>query len=152
MAVVADVNFGGDFNADEFRTQIRNAMIMGLPNDVSEQPTFRWKIQREYSVKDNAGNPYNFSSTPTKVLEHDDVIVPVAIEFTTSRGIENLPIGQIENAKIVATILDIDYDLVKGANQIICGSSTYNIDFVAPSNGLFSVTVYSIHATAIDES
>lgn len=60
--------------------------------------------------------------------------------------------GQIENAKIVATILDIDYELVKGANQIICGSSSYNIDFVAPSNGLFSVTVYSIHATAIDES
>lgn len=51
MAVVADVNFGGDFNADEFRTQIRNAMIMGLPNDVSEQPTLDGKFKENIQLK-----------------------------------------------------------------------------------------------------
>lgn len=153
MATVTDPNFGGGFDADEFRTQIRNTMIMGLPEDELERPTFRWSVRRSYAIKDGGGNPYNFSSVPESVEEHEDVQVPVAVEFAArSTFASNLPTGQVENSKIIITILDVDYALVDTADQIVCNGDTYNIDFVAPSTGLFSVTVYEIHATAVDES
>lgn len=153
MAAVTDSTFGGGFDAEQFRTQIRNTMIMGLPPTEAERPTFRWSVQREYAIKDDSGNPYNFSSAPLSVEAHEDVQVPCSVEFAArSAAAVSIPIGDIQNSKVVITVLDVDYEVVKSADQIVCNGDLYNIDFVAPSVGLFSVTVYEIHATAYDES
>lgn len=153
MATVTDPTFGGGFDAEEFRRQIRNTMIMGLPVDEAERPTFRWSVKRSYAVKDDSGNPYNFSSPPISVETRADVQVPVSVDFSARSSLgSKLPVGDVENSKVVVTVLDVDYEEIKTADQIICGGDTYSIDFVAPSVGLFAVTVYEIHATSIDES
>ena len=152
MATVSDPNFGADFDADEFRTQIRNTMFMGMPNAVEDRVTFRWSVRRAYSIEDNQGNPYNFSATPTNVVENPDVQVPVAVEFVSRQGnSEFAPIGDIRNPRATLTILDVDYVEIEGADQVLIGNQLYTIDFVGPPIGLFSVTIYQLYCTAVDQ-
>lgn len=148
-----DPLFGADFDATAFRDAIRNTMVMGLPNATSEKATFRWTTQKTYAVDDPAGKPYSWTAAPATTTTHADVQVPVAWEFS-ARPASSLDttIGQFDASRVEITILDVDYEDVEGADQIIMGGNTYNLEFVAPPQGLFEVTVYKLYAIAQDES
>lgn len=153
MAVVADPNFGAGFSASDFRTNIRNTMLMGLPEDRALWPTFLWSVKRTYASQDPAGKPYNFSARPVTEVTHDPVRVPVAVEFASNTTLsENLPAGIVETTKVIVTILDEDYAEVKSADTIQMDQSDYRISFVAPVVGLFDVTVYQLYCQTGDES
>lgn len=145
--------FGSGFDPDAFREAIRATMTMGLPETVSERATFRWKTERTYDVEDQKHNPYSWDDTPATELAYDDVRVPVAVEFSSGYGVAGgTTIGQFDATRVVITVLDVDYALIEGADLVLLGGNTYNIDYIAPPVGLFEVTVYMIHATAQDES
>lgn len=143
--------FGTGFNAAQFRTAIKNAMRMGLPNTVSERATFRWTPNYTYQTADPGGTPYDLKSEPVTEDIREDVQVDCAVEFvsraTASGG---TPIGVFDAARAVITVLDTDYAAIAGADQVILGGDVYKVDYVAPPMGLFEVTVYQIYATAVD--
>lgn len=152
MAIVTTPGFGG-FDAAKFREAIRGTMMMGMPNAEAERATFKWKPARDFTVEDNGGDPYNLSATPVSNVQHPDVEVPVAVEFISRSAFSpQLPVGEIQNSRVIITILDLDYEEVRGADWVKFDTSEYEIDFVAPPVGLFEVTVYQIFATAIDEA
>lgn len=140
------------FNSAEVRDALKFAMKMGLPDAVEERITFMWRKQRDYQSKDPAGRPYNWRSQPTSDDTPDPVQIDAAIQFsdrmTNSSG---TALGQFDAARIQVTVLDVDYELVRGANIIMANGATYTIDFVAPPEGLFDMTVYTIYASSVDE-
>lgn len=147
-----DPNFGAGFSADLFRSGIRNAMMMGLPQNSEERVTFRWTVKRTYGVADSSGMPFNFSDAPATEETKADVQVPAAVEFVGSTTDSGTSIGAFQTPRAVITVLDVDYPQVEGADQVVLGGNTYQIDYVAPPLGLFDVSIYQIHCQAKDES
>jgi hypothetical protein len=142
------------FKADDFRSAIRFAMNMGLPEDSQEQATFRWTTKKTYDAADPAGVPFDFTAKPSKTVSHEDVQVPVSVQFVPqlTRGESGTPWGTIDSPKAILTILDEDYVEVVGADLVLLGKNTYTVDYVAPPEGLFDVTIYEIYCTAQDEN
>lgn len=142
------------FDAAAFRDAIRSAMRMGAPGQVADRATFRWRPVRTYSRPDSAGLPYNFNSNPvTEVVKADVVLQEVAIEFTARpAGTRDTAVGQFDTSSVVLTLLDDQYELVEGANEVLIGGNTYVVNFVAPPMALFEVDVYQIYCEARDES
>ena len=139
------------FNAAAFRRAIRDTMVMGLPNTTAEKPTFKWTMVRDYLVDDPADKPYDWTATPTVTETHVDVQVPCAVEFA-AKGSGSNAIGEFDTSRVILTLLDEDYDEVRGADQVIIGGNTYGVDFVGPPMGLFEVTVYQVYCSAVDET
>lgn len=155
MATSTDPTFGGDFDADLFRTAISNTMNMGLPEDTSERVTFRWHTDKTFGNADTAGRPYDFTATPATSVSKPDVQVPAAVEFLPGRsgGYDGTVFGNFDDkALAVITVLDSDYPSVEGCDEVILGGDTYLVKYVAPPIGLFSVTIYQIHCQALDET
>lgn len=142
------------FDPIAFRTAIRFAMNMGLPNASEERATFQWTSSHTYDQNDPNYRPYDWTSNPITTDSHPDVQVPVAVEFslraTSSSG--DTAVGKFENSRVIITALDEDYEEIRGADQVLLGENTYYVDFVEPPIGLFEVTVYRIHCTARDET
>ena len=157
MATTTDSRASG-FSAAAFKDAIRFAMNMGLPDTASERITFRWTPASTYTTSSPGGNPYDLTDTPTSTDSAADVLVDAAVEFVSRASLgETTSIGSFENPRLIVTLLDDEYATITDAtlglpDQVLVGGNSYNIDFVAPPIGLFSVTVYQIHATAADES
>lgn len=152
MATVNDPR-ARSFDAARFRDGVKLAMKMGMPEQESEQATFRWTPENEYGSRDAAGRPYSWTAPPSSSVTHEDVIVDVAVEFQRySSGEGNTSVGEFQTTSVVLTLLDVDYALVEGADKCLLGGNTYKIDYVAPPIGLFDVTVYQIYCRAEDES
>lgn len=152
MASSTDTRAAG-FNASEFKDAIKFAMHMGLPESEAERATFRWDVERTFAVADAGGIPFDKNVDPVSEVSHDDVQVDVAVEFSNVRGQDiTTSVGQFTAAHAVITVLDEDYALIQGANTVLLGGNTYDINFVRPPVGLFSVTVYQMDCTARDET
>jgi hypothetical protein len=143
MAALDDARAAG-FDAAAFRDGIRFAMGMGAPNSPAEPVTFRWSGSKTYAVHDPTADPYDWTEATATDTEHADVQPPATIEVGAPAGSESTVVGTFDDTKAVLTILDDDYALVSGADQVVFGGKTYRIDSVVPL-GLFDVTVYQLH-------
>lgn len=138
-------------------------MLMGLPEDPAERLTFYWRRQREFSPDDPAGNPYDWTSPPVSdqpgnpVLPDDGedqgLSVPYALEFSARpAGSSNTVFGEIDTTRAVVTMLETDYQRVATADYAVIGDSRYRIQFDAPPQGLFAVTIWTIYLEAEDQA
>jgi hypothetical protein len=140
------------FDAQLFRDQIRATMTMGLPEDTAERATFRWNVEKEFAKEDASGHPFDWTSTPTTTVTHADVQVPVAVEFARTSDVAGTAIGNFDMSRVVLTLLDVDHVQVATADEVLLGGNIYDVDFVEPPIGLFTVTVYRWHIRARDEA
>jgi hypothetical protein len=136
------------FDATAFRTAIKSAMAMGAPTSVQERATFRWVTAKTFNIDDPAGRPYDWGQAPATSTTTADVQIDCAVEFTSTSSTTNA-VGQFEKARATITVLDEDYVKIIGADQVILGGDTYVIDFVEPPIGLFEVTIYQVHCSAL---
>lgn len=143
---------GNAFNATEFRSAIRFAMQMGLPSDTSERITFRWRDETTHDDSDSGGKPWNFSSTPVTTVTTDDVQVTCGVSFMADSTVEGTPVGPFQHPRIVVSLLEDEYDDVATADEIVMDGATYDIKYWEPPQALFDVTVYKVHAEAVDEA
>lgn len=148
---MAGTNAG--FNASAFKAGIRQAMTMGLPNAESERITFRWNPDRTYQRHDAEGNPWEWDDVPLTDSTQPDVLVTAAVEFAARpAGSLDTSMGQFDASRVIVTILDEDYETIRGADLMLFDGNEYDIQFVAPPLGLFEVTIYSVYGEARDES
>lgn len=153
MAEVLDTAFAADFPSDEFRDAITNTMIMGLPNKESEEVEFSWAKDVTYTIQDSDNKPYSLStsaSTPVTDDTPDPVKISVAVEYI-HRAPDGTPLGEFDNPRAVLTILDVEYEKVRGADYVTLGGNKYMISYVLVE-ALFDVDVYTLQATALEES
>lgn len=126
---------------------------MGLPGATADRATFRWTTQNTYEKHDSSGSPWDFTSVPVVTTSHADVQVPVAWQFQPSRTTSGTNVvAEFEAPVVIVTVLDEDYEQIIGADLVMMGQNTYEIQYVAPPVGLFEVTVYQIYCRARDES
>lgn len=145
--------FASGFNSQNFRDAIISTMQMGEAQDPAQRATFHFRPEREYSSADNAGNPYDLTSTPINESTKADVQVECAIEFvprsTMSGG---TAVGQFETPRAVISLLDPEYQQIKDATEVSLGEDLYEIDFVEPPVSLFDQTLFRLHCHAVSES
>lgn len=145
--------FGSGFDAARFREAILATMTMGLPDSVDERATFRWPQVRTFERQDPARNPYSWDDVPEQELVRPDVRIPVAVEFASSYGVVGeTTIGSFDATRAIVTVLDSEFPKIEGASEVLLGGNTYVIDYWAPPQGLFDVTIYRAYCTARDES
>jgi hypothetical protein len=126
------------FDSGAFRTAIRAAMQMGLPSDPTQAITFRFDETLAFPVHDPAAHPYNWTEAPATDVAKRDVQVPAAVQWAAGTVTEN-PIGAFDTSRVVVTILDVDYALVAGCNEVLINGTHFVIDTIGPPLGLFDV-------------
>lgn len=157
--------FTDRFNETKFRDAVRAAMQMGMPESDDEKLKWWWKRTRTYEAPDPAGNPYDWTSTPTSDepsnpdLDDDDptsdqhLIVDYTWEFSSRpAGSIQTIVGEIDNSRMVVTLFDVDWEEVKTADYCTVGNSVYHIQFSGPAQGLFGVTMHTVFLVAEDEA
>lgn len=141
------------FPTQKFKDAIYFAMAMGKPDDPLKQVIFKWLPEKTYVRTDPAGRPYSFDATPTTTITHDDITVPLAVEFSARpAGSRDTPIGQFDTSRAILTMFEEDYELVKTADYCVIDGNTYDINFDAPQINLFDAGIVSVHCEARDES
>ena len=141
------------FDPNGFRDAIRAAMVMGQPVDPAEQTTFVW-LEEETFAAEGPGtlteDPYDWTAAPTSTVATRKVVqVNCAVEFTRDTSLEGQAMGAFAANAAVLTLLDEDWAVVKGADQVLIGGNTYVVDAPgATPSGLFDVTVYQLRVTA----
>lgn len=141
------------FDPNVFRTNIRFAMRMGMPEDATKGVTFRFGKTKTWpsgAALDQDGNPFD-PTLSAIVTEPDPVQIPVGVEFSQASP-EELPVGQFVGSKVVLTMLDEDYEEVKLAKEVTIDGDDYIIRYEEPPIGLFDVTVHRFVCTSKDES
>jgi hypothetical protein len=149
------------FDAANFRTQIRNTMIKGLPADQTQWPTFYAPATETWPTTYPDGSPINFDDDgkpydpDVRPLPMDDSVgiqVPCAVEFKATTTDDTTLVGNFRDTAAVLTILDTDYALVADAEIVLLGGMRYYINYLAPPIGLAEVTVYQLYLSPQGES
>jgi hypothetical protein len=128
-------------------------MVMGQPVEAQQQATFVW-LERDVYASEGPGSgsndPYSWTATPTEVVESAKQAVQVncAVEFGFG-AIAEEPMGAFDASRATLTLLDEDWALVEGADQVLLSGITYLIEPPgAVAFGLFDVTVYQLRVAA----
>jgi hypothetical protein len=142
-----------DFDPAAFRDGIRFAMRLGAPVNVEDRPTFRFRRTRSYppgTPLDQNGQPLDPTATPITVTP-TPVQVDCAVEFSDVRP-DELPAASLRPTKVVITLLDTDYELVKNATEVLLGGDRYLLMYRRPPMAIFDAGVHQIIGYAISES
>lgn len=148
------------FDAAGFRNAVRFAMEMGLNPDPSRRPTFIRKsssrVYKKNSVVistprlDRDGRPLD---PEVEVVRPADVEVSVDCAIEVQRAdAEELPVGTFRPTKVVATLLDDQYEEVKDCREMLYNGDRYVYGYEPESNGLFDVGVYTIIFYAVEDT
>jgi hypothetical protein len=133
------------FDADEFRTNIANTMIMGLPVPLDERPTFYFPETLTYpegTLLDTEGKPIDARIKPVRTAP-DPVQIPCAVEFSPDTTNETGLVGNFWQTRAALTVLDIHYAKVREAIEVDLAGRRYLIQEMQ-NVGLGSVTVYTL--------
>jgi hypothetical protein len=150
-----------DFDNEGFRNAIHFAMQMGLNPDPDKRPIFiRKGTGRTYFLDgvelttpprmDRDGKPLDPEIEVVKEAD-TQITADCAIEVERADA-EELPVGNFRPTKVIATLLDQDYELVKDCRELIYNGDRYMFGYEPESNGLFNVGVYTMVFYAKDES
>lgn len=129
---------------------------MGLPGTVSDQPTFQWDNDPTFGTADPAGNPWDWSATPTSPTSANISDLQVLCAVTYSLDSESgTDAGEINSEKVILTILDTEQQALVShggglmPDRVVVKGVTYTFDFMTVQ-GLFDVDVYTVHASSAD--
>lgn len=134
------------FDPDDFRDQITNTMVMGLPVPVEERPTFHFPGTDTFPVgtpMTPEGRPVDPRIAPATSTSKDPVQVPCAVEFATDSTNDTGLAGAFWQTRATLTLLDIHYAQVKDATEVDLAGRRYLIQEMT-NVGLSTVTVYTL--------
>lgn len=141
-----------DFDAKDFRKQIRFVFDMAAPPIEGERAVFVFPTGLQYNAPvDGEDVPFDPSATVTRTPGRTVSDVPCGIEYFDAMG-EQVVFGQVTATKIVITFLDGDYIRVKGCAYVVIGPDKYIYKRTEPPSGLFDVGIYRMHFTAENDT
>lgn len=157
-ALGIDVNFDND----GFRNAIHFSMQMGMNPDPDRRPKFvkksteraYWKNDVELDPADvitgRSGEPLD-PDVDVRVPDDELIEVDCAVETDEGQAGET-GVGSFKPTKLTITLLDVDYELVRGCKELVYNGDRYIYDQEPESMGLFEVGVYVVQYKAWDES
>jgi hypothetical protein len=154
------LGISADFDGDQFRNAIRFAMQMGTPPEVGKRASFVFKSAGRTYWKDGVeqisprldrdGKPLD----PTiQVINTAPVVktVDCAVEIVRADA-DELPVGNFRPTKAVVTLLDEQYDQVKGCRELLFNGDRYLYGYEPEGLGLFDVGINTMIFYATDET
>jgi hypothetical protein len=140
------------FDADAFRDGIWTAMAVGLPPELEDQPAFviPAAVVDTGDERDVDGVPFDYTKDQAKVGEDTVTQVPAAIEYFDADGILT-NFGAIAASKVVLTLLDEDYEAIKGFSYVVIGGNKYAYQRTEPPMGMVDVAIWRVHCRSDDE-
>lgn len=137
------------FNRNQVLTGLHQAMGFGEATRTGDKATF-YKVTLPTTTDpvDQEGLPFDPDDTRTPVAT--GVAVPCAIEYF-DRAEDADSYGVLQPTRIKLTMLDPDYQLVKGFKYVVAGGDKYYYAKTEPTIALGSIDVWIIHCNAQDE-
>lgn len=138
---------------DRIREAIRGTMVMGLPVEDSEKPTFVFRHEVEWASHDSENNPWDWTDAPESLTQRADVQPICAYEFFSPLGRQgafSTEVGDFNPTTLVVTMFEEEFAEVNGASYVTVGPSNvrFYFRFWRPSYGLGDMTVYQVHLSA----
>lgn len=143
-------NLPPGFDANAVIAGLHEAMAFGEPTRSGDKATFYKVAEPTQTVpRDDDGVPFDVSSRPARSAT--PVQVPCAIEFVDKTD-QSETFGYVQATRIKVTLLDPDYQKVKGFKYMSVGGDRYNYRLTEPPVALGSIDVWTVHCVAQDES
>jgi hypothetical protein len=140
-----------DFNPTAFRDGLRFAFNMAAAPIPDEQVIFHFPANLVYVGNvDASGVPFD-PNTTVQPIEPPTVKVPCAVEYDDTESVTT-NFGWIAPARVRITLLDEEYQKVKGCSYVTIAGDKYNYRRTEPPSGLFDVGLYTMHFTAENET
>lgn len=138
---------------DTIKEALLSAMALGFPVEESEQPTFHFQGAADYTYEDAAGNPIDWTATPTSSSGASEVSVLCAYEFSAPlgrQGAHETAVGQFNPTTLILTLIDDQFEEIRGFRYCTVGPSDekWYFRFYQPAVGLGGMTVYQVTCTA----
>lgn len=140
-----------DFSPDGFRTAIRFAMDMGAPTDDALKATFYFKADTATATGplDASGVPYGPDAVVTR-RPRRKVQVTCGLEYSSGPASQRTSVGGFGGDRVVVTLLDEDYELVRGFEFVVIGGVKYRYVKDLIPRGLGTVTIHQVECAAED--
>lgn len=129
---------------------LHKAMGFGEPNDVEAKVYFHFSGRTPGVGTDDRGVPFDPTGAPSGASEPNAKSVPCAIEFRDAGG-QTSTLGQLDPAEVVVTLINEDYQQIKGFSYLVATGDRYVYDFTEPVNALGPIDVWVVHAKAENE-
>lgn len=143
------------FDAAAARSGILKAMGFGEPTRADDKATFFFPKSRTSNpttaAHDQDGVP--FDPTVPVATADSKTKVQVACAIEVGDGTETIATyGSDRATRITITLLDDEYQQVKGFAYVVAGGDKYLYDWTEPPVALGTIDVWTVHCTAEDES
>lgn len=139
------------FDEAAFTDGILTAMAVGTPPDPADRAVFVFADTTTVAGSvDDGGVPFDVAATPTRTPGQEIFNVPCAIEYIDVAG-QVADLGILQPTKIKVTLLDEQYELVKGFDHVRIAGDRYYYRKTEPPTGMVTKTVYVIHCAAEDD-
>lgn len=139
------------FNPTRIIDGLHRAMLFAAPTRAADAATF-YLADSSTGVGvqvDEDEVPFDFAAVRTVRLTA--VRVPCAVEYV-DRADQSENFGVYQSSRIKITLLDPDYQQVRGFRYVAIGGDKYNYRLTEPPVALGSIDVWTVHCTAEDES
>lgn len=140
------------FNESNVYAGLYKAMGFGEPNQDADKVAFF--IEKDSDLpsttpQDQTGVPFNPAKKRPKT--HRREVVMCAVEYQ-DRGETTEQFGAIQPTRVKLTLLDADYQKIKGFRYVVAGGDQYWHAKTEPPLALGPIDVWIIHCSAQDES
>lgn len=126
-------------------------MGFGEPTRSEDKATFFFPKRTPASpVTDEDGVPFSMNLSPEDTSKSSQQ-VPCAVEFY-DRADQVETFGALQATRIKITLLDADYQTIKGFAYVVAGGDKYVYRLTQPPDALGSIDVWTVWAVAEDES
>lgn len=138
---------------DDIQLALRQTMVLGLPVEDEQKPTFYFNPVVEWERYDTEGSPWEWDATPTSEVETSPVQPICAYEFFSPLGRQGgfaTEVGDFTPTTLVVTLLQEEWEQVRGFSYVTVGPSEQRwlFRYWRPAYGLGGFTVYQIHCSA----
>lgn len=140
-------------NVDALRDTLRRTMVLGLPNEDSEKPTFFWERVVTWSDHDSENNPWDWTDAPLTESQPSPVAPIVAYEFFAPigrQGTNVTEVGDFNFTSIIFTMFEDEFASVAGSSYATIGPSSkkFYFKYYRPAVALGGMTVYQVYYSA----
>lgn len=136
------------WDEDRVKEGLYKAMGFGEPTRTQDQAAFHIPQPGDPVAGNTEGVPWDPSvKRNRKGLTKR---VSCAIEFQDTLG-QTVSAGDIQATQIVVTLLDPEYQQVKGFDYVVAGGDKYYYRLTDPPVALGSIDVWTVRARSLDE-
>lgn len=138
-----------NFNKSTVLAGLHKAMEFGAATRTDDRAAFFIRSTPVVTdAKDGAGVPFDPTVQPASTVTK--VQVDCTVEYVDASEVAET-FGDVRSSRIKITLLDPEYQLVKGFAYVVAGGDKYVYDSTEPPIALGSIDVWTVHATAEGE-